>query len=307
MRWPQPSIVAFTVLLSFASGVRAQTPPAPPTLEEGLKAFQAGQLETAAGDFQKIVAAEPGNAQAWFNLGLSLRGLERYDPAVTAFEHAIAAGYPETVAMASLAITYSLSGNLDKAFEKLKRAVDLGMQPTVLSSHPGFAAARKDPRFQALVETADKLAHPCENDPRYQAFDFWVGDWEAYSQGQKVGANRIEKILRGCVLFENWTGAGGSSGKSLNYFDVTQGKWHQNWVDENGLIAWYEGEVKDGAMHYQGETRSPTGTKSLSRVTLTPQPDGSVHHFVESSGDGGKTWTVAFDAVYVKKEQVPSR
>jgi hypothetical protein len=97
------------------------------------------------------------------------------------------------------------------------------------------------------------------------------------------------------------------SGESFNYFDAANGKWRQNWVDENGGLVWYEGEVLDGAMHFHGENWGPTGAKSLARVTLTPQPDGSVHHFVESSSDGGKTWTVGFDAVYVKKGRTPAK
>ena len=36
--------------------------------------------------------------------------------------------------------------------------------------------------------------------------------------GQQAGHNRIERILEGCALLENWAGAGGMSGKSLNFY-----------------------------------------------------------------------------------------
>ena len=51
-------------------------------------------------------------------------------------------------------------------------------------------------------------------------------------------------------------------------------------------------------MHMEGGYANVDGTTGLARVTWTRNPDGSVHHFIERSTDGGKTWGIYFDAVY---------
>lgn len=278
----------------------------PPGLAEGRAAFDAKDFGTAATAFEKAVAADPANAEAWYRLGIARRELKQYDGAVDALQKALEKGYPPPAVTAGLAIVYSLTGDLDRSFQKLNEAAELGVPASAIKDHPGLAAARADARFKPMIELMERRAHPCENDPRYAAFDFWVGDWDVYSPtGQKLGENRIEKVLRGCAVAESWTDASGTHGRSMNYFDPTAGKWRQNWVDEGGVIVWYEGEVKDGAMHFSGENKTPTGTVTQSRVTLTPRPDGSVHHVIEISRDGGKTWSKGFDGLYVKKGQAP--
>jgi hypothetical protein len=40
----------------------------------------------------------------------------------------------------------------------------------------------------------------------------------------------------------------------------------------------------------------------IQRITWAPQADGSVRQLWESSKDGGRTWSTAFDGKYVKKK-----
>ncbi|MCH8287001.1 hypothetical protein IIB79_10830 [candidate division KSB1 bacterium] len=61
-------------------------------------------------------------------------------------------------------------------------------------------------------------------------------------------------------------------------------------------------ELDNGAVVFQGEIMNPNGTSYLDRTTLTPLPDGRVHHVIETSRDDGKTWTVGFEAFYVRKK-----
>ena len=70
--------------------------------------------------------------------------------------------------------------------------------------------------------------------------------------GQPAGDNRIEKILGGCALLENWTGAGGMSGKSLNFYDPLREHWHQTWVDDRGGSLGLDGKFADGRMVLTG-------------------------------------------------------
>ena len=53
------------------------------------------------------------------------------------------------------------------------------------------------------------------------------------------------------------------------------------------------------AMVLSGDHASPQGGKPVrERITWTRNADGSVRQRWDQSGDGGKTWTVAFDGLY---------
>jgi len=145
---------------------------------------------------------------------------------------------------------------------------------------------------------------PCEEDARFQAFDFWVGRWDVFNgQQQLVGTNTIEKREQGCMLLEQWTGKGGGTGTSMNFYDIAKAKWVQYWMAANGNAIWLEGGLKEGAMHLVGEWVTLNGTVTPLRGTWTPLPDGRVRQFFEQSTDGGATWTTWFDGYYVRKEE----
>ena len=93
---------------------------------------------------------------------------------------------------------------------------------------------------------------------------------------------------------EEWSGAGGGKGTSLNVYDTAQRRWHQTWVDDKGLVLLLEGERP--APGGEGAART-----TRERITWTPQPSGRVRQLWESSSDAGKTWQVVFDGIYSKK------
>lgn len=143
-------------------------------------------------------------------------------------------------------------------------------------------------------------AAPCQEDPRHRQLDFWVGEWRVVDpQGQQVGINRIKKLHGGCVIEENWSSSSGGTGQSMNFLDPKTGRWQQHWADSRGGVVWYEGEVRDGVMHFAGENILRDGTVRMSRVVLEPLDGGRVHHFIEHSTDGGATWSTYFDGTYI--------
>jgi hypothetical protein len=144
---------------------------------------------------------------------------------------------------------------------------------------------------------------PCKSKPEYRQFDFWVGEWDVFNpQGKQAGTNSVQLILNDCVVFENWTGAGGGSGKSFNAYNRAKGKWQQTWVDSTGGVLELTGEYKDGEMRFEGESMGQGGKKLLNRLTFTKLPPDKVRQFWEQSADEGKTWTVAFDGTYVRRK-----
>jgi hypothetical protein len=136
--------------------------------------------------------------------------------------------------------------------------------------------------------------------PEFRQFDFWLGDWAVTDpNGKPVGHNRIDVILDGCVLQENWTGGSGFRGHSFNIYDRSRGVWHQTWVDSSGALLLLEGGLRGGAMVLEGTRHSlKHSAPVLERITWTPNDDGSVRQHWQSSLDAGQTWATVFDGIY---------
>jgi hypothetical protein len=138
--------------------------------------------------------------------------------------------------------------------------------------------------------------------PVRRQFDFWVGDWSVTMGGKPAGQNRVDRILGGCALLENWTGVGGMSGKSINFYDPAREQWHQTWVDDRGGSLALDGTFVSGSMVLSGKKQDKAGKTTLNRITWTPLPSGEVRQLWEASTDDGKSWTVAFDGLYTRKK-----
>ena len=123
--------------------------------------------------------------------------------------------------------------------------------------------------------------------------------------GEPAGTNRIEKELGGCILHENWAGTSGSIGSSFNTFDPTTRRWHQTWVDNQGTLLLLDGSFADGTMTMSGQVTDSAGAKTLHRIrwSVIDGDANRVRQLWESSTDGGKSWTVAFDGRYARKRK----
>ena len=143
---------------------------------------------------------------------------------------------------------------------------------------------------------------PCSAEENRQ-FDFWIGSWNVENpKAEYVGTNEITAILSGCALEENWKGAKGLVGTSYNVYDPLAKKWHQTWIDSSGSLLLLDGGLVDGKMVLSGAQPDGSGGTVQHRITWTPLDPDQVRQFWESSTDGGKTWTVAFDGLYKRKK-----
>jgi len=135
--------------------------------------------------------------------------------------------------------------------------------------------------------------------PEYRQFDFWVGDWDAFdaeNPAVKVAHNRVDRVLDGCVLLENYEGMDGSHGESFSIYDAVRGAWHQSWVTNHGKLLVIQGQMQGGEMVLSGVNHTVSGDKYV-RGTWKSE-DGGVRETAVTSADGGKTWKPWFDLIF---------
>jgi len=143
----------------------------------------------------------------------------------------------------------------------------------------------------------------------HKQFDFWVGEWIVKDTlGNIVGENKITKIEKNCALLEQWTGAKGGTGTSLNYYDKNHFNWNQVWVDASGNILRLKGHLIDGKMVLKDELRkSKKKGKKIkwyyNQISWTPNKDGSVSQLWEVYSKKGKLLKTLFLGIYHKKKK----
>ena len=203
--WPAAVVAAMVCAAGFTTRASAQAS-APPTSPAGAAFAEAVQLH----DSGQVADAIP------------------------LFKQAIALGYlPVNQARFRLARAYARSGSTELAFAELEALAAAGFANTGALSSTDLDALQPLPRFQAFAKRVDINARPCAADPRFRAFDFWIGEWDV----QPTGAQRaplgsgatsiIERQLEGCVIQENWLPPGGVAGKSFNIYNAATTQWEQ--------------------------------------------------------------------------------
>ena len=145
----------------------------------------------------------------------------------------------------------------------------------------------------------------CETTEHFGDFDFWVGEWNVYSNDEErtfLGSNSITRQHKNCLIMENWTSAQGGDGRSMNYYDPVEDQWRQLWVAGGYSIDYAGGLDDNGSMVLTGKINDyKTGQSNRFRGTWTPNQDGSVRQFFEQFDPEEKQWTVWFDGHYVRK------
>jgi hypothetical protein len=143
----------------------------------------------------------------------------------------------------------------------------------------------------------------CEDKPAFRAFDFWVGEWEVRATGtqQVAGTNSVQLINGSCTILENWTGARGGVGKSINFYNAATSKWQQTWVDNVGGVIFFVGARQGNQMKFEGEHVKADGTTSKIRLTFVSIAADTVRQIGESMTDG-KQWTTGYDLTYIRRK-----
>ena len=141
-------------------------------------------------------------------------------------------------------------------------------------------------------------------DANYQAFDFWLGEWNTFTpDGKLAGTNSIKKIQGDCVLVENWISArAGYTGTSYNFYNINEKQWEQIWVDNQGQSLHLKGNPKGNQMILvSGKMKDQQGNSIYNRIIWTANADGTVRQQWETSNDK-QSWKTVFDGLYKRKQ-----
>ena len=129
-------------------------------------------------------------------------------------------------------------------------------------------------------------------------FDFWLGDWNVSWNGDKEGSNRVEKVLGGKVVLEQFDGRPGLDfqGMSVSTYVEQLDRWRQTWVDSEGTYMDFVGGRVDGTM----DLRMQRGDQLYRMLWHDLEPDALTWNW-ERSDDDGATWELLWQLAYSRR------
>lgn len=295
------------VLLFIPLALRASDPDA------ANRAFVEQRWQDAFDLYRQIEASAPDDAQAKFRSAVAMIHLGKAREALAPLRRAEELGWSVPAVAFRLGCAHAALGDRAAAMSELRRAVAAGLGLKMFQSDPLLAPLRGSPEFEGLLLEVERTARPCRHDPRYRAFDYWIGEWDVRPNGAPPTSPASENIITleydGCVVVEHWTGAGGTSGSSFNVFDSSRGKWYQTWVDSGGGLHEYSGNPNEkGELVYFADLAPPPGGSGRvpTRLTFFKLSADQVRQLSESTADEGKTWTVNYDLIYTRRPPKPN-
>ncbi len=287
----------------------ASAAPPPARLQAPAAAFARRDWPAALAAYEALAKEYPSDALSRFRVGIALLELNRLSEAEASLREGEKLGIPAPQAAYRLAQLFAEMKRPDAAIAELERAraAQLFLAPSALAADRHLASLKSHSKWSAVLTSFDALVRPCMHDARYREFDFWVGDWDVRPTGQpavgQASRNTITLEDNGCVVTEHWVAPNGSEGQSFNIFDQSYGVWRQTWVDNVGGQHDYRGKLEKGNMVYYGDLpgSAPGQPRQHTRLTFFNISKDSVRQFSEVSNDSGKTWSVGYDLMYVRR------
>ena len=248
--------------------------------------------------------SDPTDAPGWFKLGIQRHDAGDYRGALAAYDRAEQLKFGQTFPLwQRQARAHAKLGEADAAFALLKKLADNGFaQADLVNGENDYLPIRLDPRYAPAIAAMRKNAHVCTS-PEYREFDYWLGEWEVESNGQKIARSSIQVILDDCVIFENYEALRGYSGKSFSIYDVNRKQWEQRYVDTTGALHhWTEGHLDaNGSMTFRWDY-TLNGQKSMNKMTYVKEGPDKVRQILEASTDEGKTWAQTYNGLYTRRK-----
>ena len=273
----------------------------PPAISAADRAFEAQQWAVAIDEYRKLATQDPSNGMNWLRIAQAQRGLSQHALALETLQTARDALAPEAMVELERARNLIVLNQTDTALRALEASDHLGLRALdALEEAREFDALRSRETFQRVYRSVRRRVFPCEGIAAARDFDFWIGQWEVrLADGTLVGRNTVSKIDGGCTILERWSGAGGATGTSINYFQPSGERWHQLWVGSNGTLIDIAGGLRDGVMRLEGtiEYLAQDRIEAL-RGTWTVLPDGRIRQHLEEFSLVAQDWQTWFDGYY---------
>jgi tetratricopeptide (TPR) repeat protein len=120
----------------------------------GVSLADIGRYNEAIASYDRALKVKPDYHEAWNNRGIALSYLGRYNEAIASFDKALQIMPDAPNAFYNKACAYALQSNLEAALENLSKAVALNPDKylAMAKTDSDFDAIREDERFQALVQ-----------------------------------------------------------------------------------------------------------------------------------------------------------
>lgn len=271
--------------------------------------FQKQQWTEAKSAYQAIVSKQAKNYRAWYRLGIALIATNKPKDALAAFDNASKdTQIPSSLILYQQAKASKLIGENDSMWNYLQKAVENGYRAlNEIEQEPLWDDVRSTETFKALLTGIDKTNRPCIYDEQYNAFDFWLGEWEVYGHADKkgplVGHSKIKKEQSNCLVMEYWKGAISSTGTSMNFYDGVKNKWVQHWQSNSGTSISLEGGLEQEVMILKGKIYYPNTEQHPVRHfrgSWSLIDADTVKQSFEESIDKGQTWYPWFEGYYFR-------
>jgi hypothetical protein len=105
----------------------------------------------------------------------------------------------------------------------------------------------------------------------------------------------------GCLIRERYETARGYSGQSLNWFNPDARRWHQLWLDSDGLVLQFAGgPTAGGGMMLEGSGRGSLGP-TIERMTWEVRANGTLRQHWTQARDPSGPWVTVFDGIYQRQ------
>lgn len=267
-------------------------------------ALSAAEWGVAEMHFKKHLKKNETDSSVWFGLAQAQMNQNATDEAGKSFDMAEETNYSVQAIYFSKARMYASQNDPQNVIKTLKKGGEKGLATfAAIQNDSLFDAFKEMEGYQKAMNKIELNAYPCLSAENYRHFDFWIGEWDVYANGRKVGENFITRAKGGCAIHENYITQRNYAGQSINYYDPIDKLWHQHWVGSSGDVYNYlETDRGEGMLQFESKFMNPGGQITLSRLTFTLNDDGTVRQLFESSSDEGKTWTPAFDGLYKRRD-----
>ncbi len=296
--------LAFSILMFIAFSAKSQT-----IIAKADSFYFKGDWEKAIPLYKIFLSDTSTNPILWQRLAFASQQTENYKDALAYYKKTFSLNpsprlkfymYPNVLA------TYDKLSMAKEALEFLKTEVDKGYSNFVLiESLSMFDSFKNTTAYKDVIDKAKVNAYPCLGNPHNHDMDFWVGEWNVYSNGSDavIGKSSITKEDGGCVVIEHFESlVSPQSGHSINFYNPKDSSWTQLYAGSAGGNQLYtNGIYKDSAMVFDYETTLNGKTAKGYYILYNQGPD-QFRQYQDISYDDGKSFSVGYDLIYKRKK-----